>query len=79
MVMGFTAVIEYTFPYRHFQHYFSYIVVVNFIGGRNRSSWENHRPAASHFQILSHNILSSPPRHERDSNLLCNYVGILSE
>jgi hypothetical protein len=27
---------------RYFQQYFSYIVVVSFIGG------ENHRPAASH-------------------------------
>ena len=23
---------------------------------------ENHRPAASHFQILSHNVVSSTPR-----------------
>ena len=29
---------------------------------------ENHRPAASHGQTLSHNIVSSTPRHERDSN-----------
>jgi hypothetical protein len=28
--------------YYHFQQYFSYIVVLSFIGG------ENHRPAASH-------------------------------
>ena len=28
---------------RHFQHYFSYIVAVSFIGG------ENHRPVASHW------------------------------
>jgi hypothetical protein len=25
--------------YRHFQQYFSYIVVVNFIGGGNQSTW----------------------------------------
>jgi len=25
--------------YRHFQQYFSYIVTVSFIGGRNRSTW----------------------------------------
>ena len=30
--------------------------------------WENHRPAASHWQTLSHNFVSSTPRHERDSN-----------
>jgi hypothetical protein len=26
---------------------------------------ENHRPAASHCQTLSHNVLSSTPRQER--------------
>ena len=40
-------------------------VVVSFIGGGNR---ENHRPVASHRQTLSHNVVSSTPRHERDSN-----------
>jgi hypothetical protein len=29
---------------------------------------ENHRPAASHRQSLSHNVVSSTSRHERDSN-----------
>jgi len=29
---------------------------------------ENHRPEASHWQTLSHNVVSSTPRHERDSN-----------
>jgi hypothetical protein len=29
---------------------------------------KNHRTAASHWQILSHNVESSTPRHERDSN-----------
>jgi len=28
---------------------------------------DNHRPLASHWQMLSHNV-SSTPRHERDSN-----------
>ena len=27
---------------------------------------ENHRPAASHWQTLSHNVVSSTPRHEWD-------------
>jgi len=27
---------------------------------------ENHRPATSHWQIVSHNVVSSTPRHERD-------------
>ena len=29
---------------------------------------ENHRPVASHGQTLSHNVVSSTPRHERGSN-----------
>jgi hypothetical protein len=29
---------------------------------------ENHRPVASHRQTLSHNIISSTPRHERGTN-----------
>jgi len=30
---------------------------------------ENHRPAESHWQTLSHKIVSSTPRNERDSNV----------
>jgi hypothetical protein len=29
---------------------------------------ENHDPAASHWQTLSHTFVSSTPRHERGSN-----------
>jgi hypothetical protein len=29
---------------------------------------ENHRPVVSHRQTLSQNVVSSTPRHERDSN-----------
>jgi len=29
---------------------------------------ENHRPAASYSQTLSHNVALNTPRHERDSN-----------
>jgi hypothetical protein len=29
---------------------------------------ENHRPVASHWQTLSHNVVSSTPRHEKDLN-----------
>ena len=36
---------------------------------------ENHRPVASHWQTLSHNVVSSTPRHERDSNLI--YVDMI--
>ena len=31
-------------------------------------SGENHRPVASHWQTLSHNVVSSTPRHEQGSN-----------
>ena len=30
---------------------------------------ENHWPVASHWQTLSHNVVSSKPRHEWESNL----------
>ena len=29
---------------------------------------ENHRPVASHWQTLSHKVVSSTPRHERSLN-----------
>jgi hypothetical protein len=29
---------------------------------------ENHWPAASHWETLSHNVVSNTPRHERGSN-----------
>jgi hypothetical protein len=29
---------------------------------------ENKQPAGSHWQTLSHNVVSSTPRHEHDSN-----------
>jgi hypothetical protein len=29
---------------------------------------ENNRPAIGHWQTLSHNVVSSTPHHERDSN-----------
>ena len=39
----------------HFPQYFSYIVSISFIGGGDRSTWENHRPVPSHCQTLSYN------------------------
>jgi len=32
-----------------------------------RGSGENHRPVASHWQTLSHNVVSSTSCHDRDS------------
>ena len=36
---------------------------------------ENNRPIASHWQTLSHNVLSSTPCHERDSNTTLVVIG----
>jgi hypothetical protein len=33
---------------RHNQQYFSYIVAVSFIGGRNRNAGETRQPVTSH-------------------------------
>ena len=43
------------------------VLLVEKTGG----SGQNHRPATSHWQTLSHNVVSSTPHwhHERDSNL----------
>ena len=42
-----------------------YIVAISFVAGGNR---RNHRPAASHWQTLSHNVVSSTPRHKLESH-----------
>jgi hypothetical protein len=36
--------------------------------GETGEPGKNHRPVASHWQIVSHNVVSSTPRHQRDSN-----------
>jgi hypothetical protein len=47
-----------------FQQYYSYIVAVSFIGGRNRRTPPTCRKSLTYFIIA----VSSIPRHERDSN-----------
>jgi hypothetical protein len=47
-------------------------IIQLYLGGqfywwRTRIPGENHRPATSHWQTLSHKVVSSTPRHERDS------------
>ena len=49
--------------YRHFQQYFSYMVAVSLNGWGRKL-----RPVASHWQTLSHNVVSRTPRHERGLN-----------
>ena len=49
--------------WRHFQQYFSSILAVSFIGGGNRSTWRKPLNCRK-----SHSVVSSTPRHERNSN-----------
>jgi hypothetical protein len=59
---------DFTFPWKYnvflkqqnliCKQYFSYIVVVSFIGGGETGMpGENYSPAASHRQTLSHNVV----------------------
>ena len=51
------------FKAKKLKKYFSYIVSLSFIGGGTRVPMENHWPVAlSHWQTLSHNVVSSTPR-----------------
>ena len=55
--------------YRHFQQYFSYIgLYSDLLAEETGVPGENHRPVASHCQILAYNVLSSKPRHEQGPN-----------
>jgi hypothetical protein len=36
---------------------------------------ENHQPAESHWQTLSHNVVSSSPRHELSTLVVIDYTG----
>jgi hypothetical protein len=44
-------------------------VAVSFIGEETGVPGENHRPVTNNWQILSHNVVSSTPRHEQESYL----------
>jgi hypothetical protein len=52
----------------HFQQYFSYIVVVSFIGGRNRSARRKPPTCRKSLTNFTHNVVWSIPRHERGAN-----------
>ena len=45
-----------------------------FLVEETRGRRENHWPVASHWQTLSHNVVSSTPRHDQDSNSLDRMV-----
>jgi hypothetical protein len=51
------------------------IALTNIIGlwyhQQTRVPGENHWPAASHRQTLSHKVIFSTPRHAQDSNWQC--------
>jgi hypothetical protein len=51
-----------------YQQSFSYIVAVSLLVEETGVSGENHQQAASHWQTLSHNVVSSTPCYEWDSN-----------
>ena len=53
--------------YHHFQQYFSYIMAISFIGVRE-TRVPREWPEASHWQTLSHNVVSSIPYNELDLN-----------
>ena len=36
--------------------------------GKTEVPGKNHRPVASHWQTLSHNVVSSTPGNDRDAN-----------
>ena len=59
----------------NFQQYASsqYIMMVHLLMGATEVPRENHRPAASHWQTLSHKVVSSTPHH--DNKTLKLYTG----
>jgi hypothetical protein len=63
---------ERGFGYRAFNITFNNISVISWrsvlLVEETEVHEENHRPAKSPRQTLSHNVVSSTPRHERDSN-----------
>ena len=61
---GFVLFIVFNAIFNHIS-VISY-VAVSFIHGGNRSTRRKH--VASHLQTLSHNVVSSTPRHEWGSN-----------
>ena len=50
------------------KQYFSYIVRSVLLVEETRVPGENQWPVASQWQTLSHNVVSSTPRHEPGSN-----------
>jgi len=42
----------------NYMYSYMYIMVVSFIGGGTGVFRENHRPVTSHWQTLSHNVVS---------------------
>jgi hypothetical protein len=51
-----------------YKQYFSYIVRSVLLVEETEVTGEYHWPVASHWQTLSHNVVSTTPRHEQDSN-----------
>jgi hypothetical protein len=70
-ILGITSTIYIRWvwvKFRMFQQYFSYFVGSVLLIEETGVPGEKHRPVASHWQTLSHNVVSSTPRHQQDSN-----------
>jgi purine-nucleoside phosphorylase len=61
----------YFTPLSTFQQYFSYMVAVSFIGTALEYLEKTTDLLQVTDKLLSHNVVSSTPRHERDSNSQC--------
>jgi hypothetical protein len=66
-VMAWIRVIVFNATFNNFS-VISWPSVLLLLVEENGESGENHRPAASYLETLSHNIVSSTPRHKRGSN-----------
>ena len=53
-----------------FQFYHGSVLLVE----ETRVPRKNHRPAASHWQTLSHNVVSSTPHHQWDFATKCRLL-----
>ena len=63
MASGFYQVGVRVMALNEFQQYFSYIMASVLLVEETRVPGQNHRPVANHQHILSHNVVSSTPRH----------------
>ena len=68
MASGFYQVGVRVMAFNEFQQYFSYNMASVLLVEETRVPGENHRPVANRRHTLSHNVVSSTPRHWWHSN-----------